>query len=86
MRVNPNDTRIVLTLAETLAGQYQTEEAIESTGGRSTAVDELDHKLDVVSRLTELYLQRNQLDRLLTRLQHAEREDRPRGRRADAAA
>ena len=29
VRGNPNDTKIVLTLAETLAGQYQTEEAIE---------------------------------------------------------
>ena len=36
--------------------------------------DDLDGKLGVVSRLTELYLQRNQFDRLLTRLQHQERD------------
>ncbi len=41
--------------------------------------EDLDNKLDVVRKLTELYLQRNQLDRLLTRLQHQERDDRPGG-------
>ena len=39
--------------------------------------ENLDHKVDVVRRLTELYLQRNQLDRLLTRLQHHEHEQLP---------
>ena len=77
VRANPHDTRIVLTLAETLAGQYQTDEAIEQYWRAFDRSDDLDHKLDVVKRLTELYLQRNQLDRLLTRLQHSEREDRP---------
>ena len=77
VRTNPNDTKIVLTLAETLTGQYQTEEAIEMYWRAFDRAEELDRKLDVVRRLTELYLQRNQLDRLLTRLQHADREERP---------
>ena len=47
--------------------------------------EDLDNKLDVVRRLTELYLQRNQLDRLLTRLQHQEREDRPGGNAPSAS-
>ena len=64
-------------MAETLAGQYQTDEAIEQYWRAFDRSDDLDNKLDVVKRLTELYLQRNQLDRLLTRLQHSEREDRP---------
>ena len=79
VRLNPNDTTIVLTLAEDLAGQYQTEEAIEMYWRAFDRADELEHKLDVVRRLTELYLQRNQLDRLLTRLQHADREERTAG-------
>ena len=37
VRANPSDTRAVLTLAETLAGQYQTEEAIEMYWRPSTA-------------------------------------------------
>ena len=36
--------------------------------------EDLDGKIGTVSRLTELYLQRNQLDRLFTRLLHQERE------------
>ena len=47
--------------------------------------EDLDDKLDVVRRLTELYLQRNQLDRLLTRLQHQEREERPGGNAPSAS-
>ena len=77
VRANPNDTKIVLALAETLAGQYQTDEAIEMYWRAFERADELDSKLDVVRRLTELYLQRNQLDRLLTRLEHSERDERP---------
>jgi tetratricopeptide (TPR) repeat protein len=77
VRANPQDTKAVLTLAETLAGQYQTEEAIEMYWRAFDRADELENKLDVVRRLTELYLQRNQVDRLLTRLQHQDREERP---------
>ena len=44
------------------------------TGGPSTRRRDLDDKLGTVGKLTELYLQRNQFDRLLTRLQHQERE------------
>ena len=68
MRANPNESGIVLRLAETLAGQYQTEEAIEMYWRAFDRAEELDHKLDVVRKLTELYLQRGQLDRLFARL------------------
>jgi lipopolysaccharide biosynthesis regulator YciM len=77
VRVNPNDTKITLTLAETLAGQYRTDEAIEMYWRAFDKAEDLDGKLGTVTRLTELYLQRNQLDRLLTRLQHQERDARP---------
>ncbi|MGP0063330.1 MAG: DUF1583 domain-containing protein [Isosphaeraceae bacterium] len=76
VRVNPNDTKITLTLAETLAGMYRTDEAIEMYWRAFDKAGELDDKLGVVSKLTELYLQRNQFDRLLTRLQHQERDAR----------
>ncbi len=77
VRANPNDTKIVLELAETLAGQYQTDEAIEMYWRTFDRAADLDEKLDVVRRLTELYLQRNQLDRLLTRLEHQDQGERP---------
>jgi len=76
VRANPNDTKIILTLADTLAGQYQTDEAIEIYWRAFDRTEDLDHKLDVVRKLAELYLQKNQFDRLLTRLQHQEREER----------
>ncbi len=88
VRVNPNDTKITLTLAETLAGMYRTDEAIEMYWRAFDKAEDLDDKLGVVSKLTELYLQRNQFDRLLTRLQHQERDARAACRRSrpDAAA
>ncbi len=85
VRANPQDTKAVLTLAETLAGQYQTEEAIEMYWRAFDRSDDLENKLDVVRRLAELYLQRNQVDRLLTRLQHQDREERPAPTRRAAA-
>ncbi len=77
VRVNANDTKIMLTLAENLAGMYRTEEAIEMYWRAFDKAEDLDAKLGVVGRMTELYLQRNQFDRLLTRLQHQDRDARP---------
>ncbi len=77
VRVNSNDTKIMLTLAENLAGMYRTEEAIEMYWRAFDKAEDLDAKLGVVGRMTELYLQRNQFDRLLTRLQHQDRDARP---------
>ncbi len=74
VRLDPNDTKIALTLASTLAEQYRTDEAIEMYWRAFDKSEDLDGKIGVVSRLTELYLQRNQLDRLFTRLQHQERD------------
>ncbi len=76
VRANPAESGTVLRLAETLAGQYQTEEAIEMYWRAFDRAQELDHKLDVVRKLTELYLQRSQLDRLFARLQNQDRDER----------
>ena len=74
VRLDPNNTKIALTLAGTLAEQYRTDEAIEMYWRAFDKSDDLDGKIGTVSRLTELYLQRNQLDRLFTRLEHQERD------------
>ncbi len=76
VRANPAESGVVLRLAETLAGQYQTEEAIEMYWRAFDRAQDLDHKLEVVRKLTELYLQRSQLDRLFARLQNQERDVR----------
>ena len=74
MRVNPNDTKGVLSLAETLAGQFRTDEAVEMYWRAFDKAEGLDGKPAIVPRLTEQYLQKNQFDRLLTRLQRQEQE------------
>ena len=84
VRLDPNDTKITLTLASTLAEQYRTDEAIELYWRAFDRSEDLDGKIGIVSRLTELYLQRNQLDRLFARLQHQEREAAPAASQAKA--
>ena len=74
VRVNPNDTKAVLTLAETLAGQFRTDEAVEMFWRAFEKADGLDARLGVIPRLTELYLQKNQFDQLLSRLQRPGQE------------
>jgi predicted Zn-dependent protease len=74
VRLDPNNTKIALTLAGTLADQYRTDEAIEIYWRAFDKSEDLDGKIGTVSRLTELYLKRNQLDRLFSRLEHQERE------------
>jgi tetratricopeptide (TPR) repeat protein len=74
VRVNPADPKALLTLAENLARQFRTEEAIELYWRAFDKANDLDGKLSIVSRLTELYLQRNQFDRLIARLDREGRE------------
>ncbi|WP_165071895.1 DUF1583 domain-containing protein [Paludisphaera rhizosphaerae] len=76
VRIDPNDSKITLALAETLAGQFRTEEAVEVYWKAFERAEDLDAKLGIVPRLTDLYLQRNQFDRLLARLQGDVQENR----------
>ena len=74
VRVNPNDNKALMTLGEALAREFRTEEAIELYWRAFEKTPELDSRLVVVSRLTDLYLQRNQFDRLIARLEREQRE------------
>ena len=76
VRIDPNDSKTALSLAENLAGQFRTEEAVEIFWKAFEKAEDLDAKVGVVARLTELYLQRNQFDRLLSRLQGDLQENR----------
>jgi tetratricopeptide (TPR) repeat protein len=74
VRLNPNDPKLALTLAESLANQYRTEEAIElywQSFDKSTALDD---KLNQIQKLTELYLQTNHFDKLLERVERIRRD------------
>ncbi|MDR3639221.1 MAG: DUF1583 domain-containing protein [Isosphaeraceae bacterium] len=74
VRSNPADPKVVLTLAEALAQQFRTDEASELFWRAFDKTKELDAKLGIVARLTELALQRNQLDKLVARFERLQRE------------
>ena len=73
-RANPSDPKASSTLADALARQFRTEEAIELYWRAFDRTKELDARLAVVSRLADQYLQRNQFDRLIARLERELRE------------
>ena len=74
VRLNEADPKALLGLAETLATQFRTEEAIEMFWRAFDKSPDLEAKLSVINRLTALYLQRNQFDRLIARLERQGRE------------
>jgi tetratricopeptide (TPR) repeat protein len=74
VRANPSDPQGLLTLANALAELPNTGEAIELFWRAFDKTDDLDGKLPIIARLTELYLQNNQFDRLLERLERERRE------------
>jgi predicted Zn-dependent protease len=73
-RTNPNDPSLLMSLAGALANQFRPEEAIEIYWQAYEKERDLDDKLTVVGRLTDLYLQTNHFDRLLERLQRGRGE------------
>ena len=74
-RANESDTKSLLNLAEALAREFRTEEAIELFWRAFDRSPDLDGKLGIVSRLADLYLQRDQFDRLISRLERLQREE-----------
>lgn len=74
VRVNPTEPKGLLLLASALGEQFRTGEAIELYWRAFEKAASLEDRLGVVPRLTELYLQTNQLDRLLERLERQRRE------------
>jgi len=78
VRVNPSDPEALLTLASALSRQFRTDEAIELNWRAFERDEDLESRLGVIDRLTELYLRTNHLDRLVGRLnrQAAERNEK----------
>lgn len=74
VRVNPTEPKGLLLLAAALGEQFRTSEAIELYWRAFEKAGNLDDRLAVVPRLTELYMQTNQFDRLLERLERQRRE------------
>jgi tetratricopeptide (TPR) repeat protein len=74
MRVSPNDPKLILVLAEALAGQYRTDEAIELYWQAFDKSPALDDRLAQIQKLTDLYMQTNHFDKILERLERLRRD------------
>ncbi len=74
VRLNESDPKAINAFAETLAAQFRTEEAIEMFWRGFEKAPDLESRLATIGRLTALYLQRNQFDRLIARLERQGRE------------
>ncbi len=74
VRVNPTEPKGLLLLAGALGEQFRTSESIELYWRAFEKAGHLEDRLGVVPKLTELYLQTNQFDRLLERLERQRRE------------
>ncbi|HEY7329262.1 MAG TPA: tetratricopeptide repeat protein, partial [Gemmataceae bacterium] len=74
VRANPSEPQGLLALANALAERFRTGEAIELFWRAFDKTNDLDGKMPIISRLAELYLQNNQFDRLLERLERERRE------------
>ncbi len=75
------DAKALLHLADVLAREFRTEEAIELFWKAFERSDDLDARLGHVARLAELYLRRNGFDRLVARLEKRQGEE---GKRREA--
>ena len=76
VRAAPNDRQAVTTLAEALARQFRTDEAIELYWQSFQAADDLDVKSATVTQLAELYTRSGRIEQLIERLEISGREGR----------
>ncbi len=74
VRANPSDPQGLITLANALGERVRQGEAIELFWRALEHTNELDAKLGIIERLAQLYLENNQFDKLLERLERERRE------------
>lgn len=74
VRLNPAESKTLLTLAGALAERFRHDEAIELYWRAFEKSATLDEKTAVVSKLAEQYLQTNHFDRLIERFERERRE------------
>lgn len=75
VRINPGEPALVMALGSALANQIRTDEAIEVYWRAFEQTEEIDDLTTLTTRLTELYLQLNQFDKLVERLVRDRQED-----------
>ncbi len=75
VRINPTEPALIMSLASALSREFRTDEAIEVYWRAFGKSEEIEDKTTLTQRLTELYLQTNQFDKLLERLERDRREN-----------
>lgn len=74
-RINPTEPHLTTVLGAALADQFRADEAIEVYWRAFDRTEELDDKTSLTAKLTELYLQTNQFDKLVERFERERKED-----------
>ena len=74
VRANPGEPAGLITLANALSERVRQGEAIELLWRAFEKTNDLEGKLGIVDRITQLYLENNQFDRLVERLERERRE------------
>ncbi|MDZ4849185.1 MAG: DUF1583 domain-containing protein [Pirellulaceae bacterium] len=78
VRINPNEPHLIMALGAALADQLRTDEAIEVYWRAFGKTDDLDDKTSLTLKLTPLYQQINQFDKLIERFERDRREEEKR--------
>ncbi|MFV1963987.1 MAG: DUF1583 domain-containing protein [Pirellulaceae bacterium] len=69
VRINPTEPYLIMALGSALSEAFRTDEAIEVYWRAFEKTEDLDDQTSLTVKLTQLYLQINQFDRLLDRLE-----------------
>ena len=75
VRINPTEPALTMSLGRALAEEFRTDEAIEVYWRAFEKSEEIDDKTSLVQKLTDLYGQQNQFDKLIERLERDRREE-----------
>ncbi len=75
VRINPTEPHLTTALGAALADQFRADEAIEVYWRAFERTEELDDKTSLTVKLTELYLQTNQFEKLIERFERDRQED-----------
>jgi len=75
VRINPTEPHLIMALGAALAEQFRADEAIEVYWRAFERSEELEDKVTLTTKLTELYLESNQFEQLVERFERDRRED-----------
>lgn len=75
VRINPADSKMLLELADSYRRYFRPGEALELYWRAFEKAEEIKDQLSIVASLAEIYLETNQFERLIERLQRLRAED-----------